>query len=152
MPNLFDEWRADHESHRVLLAMIDSETDCERRFALFAYLARELCVHMAIEERTLYARLALADDTRRRAAHSILEHQDIEELLETLYAMDVEDPHWLRTFRVLHELIERHEAEEDEALFRDTMENFDLEEASAMRRRCMQDQHRLSASAVRHTA
>lgn len=149
MPNVFDEWRADHDAHRMLLAMIDSETDCERRFALFSHMARELCVHMAIEERTLYARLAVCKDTRRRAAHSILEHQDIEELLETLYAMDPEDAHWLGTFRVLRELIERHEAEEDETVFAAAAEEFDPDDTTALRRNFVKERHRVAVETVR---
>ena len=148
MPNVFEEWRADHEAHRVLLAMIDSETDCERRFALFSQMARELCVHMAIEERTLYARLAMVEDMRRRAAHSILEHQDIEELLETLYAMDPQDALWLNTFRVLRELIERHEAEEDEVVFDAAAEEFDIDQARALRRNFVRERHRITAETV----
>ncbi|MFA7386255.1 MAG: hemerythrin domain-containing protein [Thiohalobacteraceae bacterium] len=144
MPNMFDEWRADHESHRTLLAMIDSETDDERRLGLFSHLARELCVHMAIEERTLYARLAMSEEMRRRASHSILEHQDIEELLETLYAMDIDNPYWRRTFGVLRELIERHEAEEDESLFSEAAEVFDVDDAVLLGRNFVKERRRIA--------
>lgn len=153
MLHSFNEWRDDHKSHRILMDMIECETDCKRRFGVFSNFARELCMHMAIEERSLYTHLASAPETRRRAAHSILEHQDIEELLETLYAMEIDDPHWLQSFRVMRELIERHEYEEDEAVFRDALEDLEAQDAaSAVSHGSLQEQHRRSASAVRRIA
>lgn len=118
MRTVFEELRADHEAHRNLMQIIaTTHGDTEQRRMLFKQLRQDLIAHAEVEELTLYAEMLAVDSGREKAAHSIAEHQEMDELLDALDKMAFDNPHWLPTFKKLRHAVEHHEAEEEHEVF-----------------------------------
>ena len=93
---LFEDLRASHDKQRRLLdLLVKTHGDSEGRDELFQRLRAELENHAAAEERALYIPMMEYDMTQEKARHSVAEHHEIDELLETLEATEYDSPGWL---------------------------------------------------------
>lgn len=116
--NIFEAIREDHGKQRTLLdLLVKTEGDSEGRRELFDRLKSELRRHAAAEERHFYVPLIEHDLTQDKARHSVSEHQDIDELIETLEETDRSSPGWLAAAKRLHEQVTHHLDEEEEEVF-----------------------------------
>ena len=80
-------------------------------------LRAELENHAAAEERALYIPMMEHDMTQEKARHSVAEHHEIDELLETLEATEYESPGWLASAKKLQHLVTHHLDEEEQEVF-----------------------------------
>jgi len=114
--DIFDALIADHRKHRDLLQRLEATRGATReRASLFTEFTREAKGHAAAEEQALYSTLLRKPATTDRGRHSVAEHKQIEDLLNTLAATPMDTGGWLTRFRELrHEYLHHLEEEEDE--------------------------------------
>ncbi len=116
--NIYEALRQDHDEQRRLLdLLVKTEGDSEGRHELFLKAKEALERHAAAEERAFYTPLLNEDLTQEKARHSIAEHHEIDELLESLEATDRSSSGWLATARHLRERVEHHLDEEEREVF-----------------------------------
>ena len=115
---LFEDLRASHDKQRRLLdLLVKTHGDSEGRDELYIRLRAELENHAAAEERALYIPMMEHDMTQEKARHSVAEHHEIDELLETLEATEYESPGWLASAKKLQHLVTHHLDEEEQEVF-----------------------------------
>ncbi|QEA40747.1 hemerythrin domain-containing protein [Pistricoccus aurantiacus] len=115
---LFEALREDHDTQRTLLdLLVRTEGASEGREELFGKVKSELQSHAAAEERALYIPMMEHDATQEKARHSVAEHHEIDELIETLEATDYSSPSWLSHAKQLQHLVTHHLDEEEHEVF-----------------------------------
>ena len=57
------------------------------------------------------------DQTQEKARHSVAEHHEIDELVETLEQTDYSSPGWLASAKKLQHLVTHHLEEEEQEVF-----------------------------------
>lgn len=116
--NIFEALREDHDRQRKLLEeLISTSGATEERQSAFQALKRELEAHAEAEERHFYIPLIESDLTQEKARHSIAEHHEIDELIETLMETEQDSSAWLKYARNLKEKVEHHLDEEEQEVF-----------------------------------
>lgn len=117
-PDLFGRLVADHDYHRVLLAMIgDTVGDTPQRRALFAEMAAEMSAHAAAEEQALWSSVLRDPATTDHGRHAVAEHKQIDDLIEELRGADMASPGWLCRFATLKVKYLHHIKEEEQEQF-----------------------------------
>lgn len=115
---IFEELRADHDKQRTLVDLLTkTEGDSDGRRELFDRLRTSMTDHAAAEERFFYAPLMEADLTQDQARHSVAEHQELDDYLDELEALDRSSPQWLKTAKDMSERLLHHLAEEEKEVF-----------------------------------
>lgn len=118
LTNIFEALRADHDLQRQLAdLLVKTEGDSDGRRELFDRLRCELAAHAAAEERAFYVPLIAHDLTQEKARHSIAEHHEMDELVESLVSYDPSGPQWLQTARDLQHKVTHHLDEEEREVF-----------------------------------
>lgn len=117
--NLYLMLHQDHVNTRSLFDQIEAsgEDESELRERLFASLARELDLHSGAEERFLYGRLKINDQSRNAALESLDDHKGMKRMLAELEAMDPGTPEWTGKCRILRAECEAHVLKEERELF-----------------------------------
>lgn len=116
--NIFEALRESHDKQRRLLdALTDTHGDSDTRDGIFAALKAELAHHAAAEERYFYVPLMEYDMTQEKARHSVAEHHEIDELVESLETTDYSSPAWLSDAKKLRKLVTHHLEEEEQEVF-----------------------------------
>lgn len=116
--SIFEALRDDHRTQRTLVdLLVKTHGDSEGRDELFGKLKAELQRHAAAEERCFYKPLMDHDLTQEKARHSIAEHHEIDELIETLEATDPSSPAWKANAEKLHHAVHHHLDEEEQEVF-----------------------------------
>ena len=81
---IFEDLKNDHNKHRKLLEQLgETQGDSPERRELFEQLRKELQAHAAAEEESLYATMLASPDLRDEARHSVAEHKEIDDFLES---------------------------------------------------------------------
>jgi hemerythrin superfamily protein len=114
---IFEKLKADHDSHRALLARIADAAGSEERQALFEAFRVEVTAHAAAEEETLYATMLADPELRHDAQHSVSEHKEIEDFLEDMVELDVATKDWSDKFAEMRHRYIHHIDEEEEDMF-----------------------------------
>lgn len=115
---IFDALRKDHDTQRNLVdRLIATQGDSNERETLFEQLKVELQTHANAEERCFYIPLLEHDMTQEKSRHSIAEHHDLDELIESLEATDYSASNWLKIAKDLHHKVYHHLEEEEQEVF-----------------------------------
>ncbi|MES1930507.1 hemerythrin HHE cation binding protein [Salinisphaera dokdonensis CL-ES53] len=118
MKTIFEALRESHDKQRRLFeSLVDTHGDTSKREGLFAALKAELEHHANAEERHFYVPLMKYDNTQEKARHSVAEHHEIDELVETLEQTDFSSPSWLANAKKLQHLVVHHLDEEEQEVF-----------------------------------
>jgi hemerythrin superfamily protein len=126
---IFDRLKQDHDMHRQLLAKLtDAKGEPDRREKLFEQFKVEVTAHAAAEEETLYATMLARPDLREDAQHSVSEHKEIDDFLETLEDLKVNGEAWNREFEAMKKRYLHHIDEEEEEMFPDAAKELTAEE------------------------
>lgn len=89
----------------------------ERRRELAEKILQELLVHERIEEEIFYpAFKATGKDAREETEHAKEEHELVDSLVNQLMLVDLDDPKFDATLRVLHENVLHHIQDEEEKM------------------------------------
>lgn len=131
--SIFTELKKDHDHHRNMLSQINASIAnpdlCRQLFTNFAL---DVKAHALAEEQALYAALlkkpAFTEDTR----HSVAEHKEIDDLINTLAEQNTQDGEWLKQFTFLEKRYLHHISEEEEELFIKARNELSLSEQMAM--------------------
>ncbi|MCB1787938.1 MAG: hemerythrin domain-containing protein [Chromatiaceae bacterium] len=116
--NIFEALRADHEIQRGLIRdLVATNGESATRERLFGALKTELAAHAAAEERHFYVPLMQSDLTIEKARHSVAEHHELDELVETLEHTEMSSPGWLAAAKRLEEKLQHHLEEEEHEVF-----------------------------------
>lgn len=116
--NIFEEIRKDHEVQRDQIEqLVNTQGDSAERREVWKKLKAELEGHAIAEERYFYSPMIAHDRTQELARHSIAEHHELDELIETLETTDLSAPKWLITARELQKLLVHHLDEEEHEIF-----------------------------------
>lgn len=116
--NIFEALRQDHDQQRRLIDQLtDTHGDSQARRDLLAQTKTALQAHAAAEERCFYIPLMESDQTQEKARHSVAEHHELDELIETLEATDPASPGWLAHARNLQHTLVHHLDEEEQEVF-----------------------------------
>ncbi|MEO0996142.1 MAG: hemerythrin domain-containing protein [Pseudomonadota bacterium] len=115
---IFDVIREDHDKHRRLLELLTkTKGDSDGRRELFERLRRDLVAHAAAEEQTLYAAMMKDPVTVEKSRHSVAEHKELDDFLETLTDKDFSSSGWVQTAEKLRHRAEHHMEEEEREVF-----------------------------------
>lgn len=115
---IFDELKNDHTTQRTLMRlMLKTKEGTKGRKELFERFRRAIEAHAAAEDRVLYAPLLADAVGRRHAAHSIGEHEELRDMLESLAQTDPDSPEWIKRAEVLVTSNKHHMKEEEEDIF-----------------------------------
>lgn len=115
---VFEALRADHDGQRELVdQLVETEGASEERSELFDKLKTELAAHADAEERFFYIPMMEFDLTQEKARHSVAEHHELDELVESLEETDMSSPAWLSTAKDLRERLTHHLDEEEQEVF-----------------------------------
>ncbi|MDR5906533.1 hemerythrin domain-containing protein [Franzmannia qiaohouensis] len=115
---IFEALRHDHDTQRDLLEqLVATHGDTQARRDLYRQVRAELTHHAAAEERALYIPMMAIDLTQEKARHSVAEHHEIDELIETLDATEFDSPAWLTHAKSLQHLVTHHLDEEEQEVF-----------------------------------
>ena len=116
--NIFEELRADHDQQRDLIdRLVATAGDSDDRAKVFDELSAALDAHAAAEERHFYTALMDDDLTQEKARHSVAEHKELDDLVESLEEYDRTAPAWLETARELQHRLTHHLDEEEHEVF-----------------------------------
>lgn len=116
--SIFEVLRADHDVQRGLIdQLLETEGASASRDRLFEHIRIELAAHAAAEERCFYAPLMHHDLTIEKARHSVAEHQELDEFLQTLKTTETSSPAWLSTAKKLQHRLLHHLKEEEREVF-----------------------------------
>ncbi|RRQ24228.1 hemerythrin domain-containing protein [Guyparkeria sp. SCN-R1] len=116
--NIFEALRCDHDVQRDLLDQLTAtHGQSERREKLLRETRDALVHHENAEEKYFYVPLMNADLTQEQARHSIAEHHEIDEALETLENTEASSPAWLMHAKKLREIVLHHLEEEEHQVF-----------------------------------
>jgi len=115
---IFEAIRKDHEVQRDLISkLVNTSGDTEARSQTFDQLKEELSNHALAEERFFYNPLTMKDLTAQHARHSVAEHHELDELIETLESTEYSSPAWLVKAKQLEEKLIHHLDEEEKEIF-----------------------------------
>ena len=115
---VFDELKSDHTTQRTLMRlMLKTKEGTKGRKELFQRFRSALEAHASAEDRVLYSPLLADAVGRRHAAHSIGEHEEMRDMLESLAQTDIASPEWIKRAEVLVEANKHHIKEEEEDIF-----------------------------------
>lgn len=118
MSDIFALLTRDHLMHQELLEVIaDTSGDSKKRRDTFNELKAELVNHAKAEERAFYAPLLAERDTQELATHSLVEHEELEDLIAEVEGVEWDSPVWLRKLKVLQDRVIHHENEEENDVF-----------------------------------
>lgn len=118
MTSIFDALRDDHDLQRRLIdELVKTEGDSDNRTELFSRLKSELAAHADYEERHFYVPLLQDDLTQDKARHSVAEHKELDDLVESLEEYDQSASQWLITCRELEHKLRHHLEEEEREVF-----------------------------------
>lgn len=109
--NALDKLILEHESHKRLLAAI--ETDQNRYFEF----REELIHHVNMEEAIFYPNLLKVNELEQHVREAWEEHNLIMQLLQELDKLDIKDVAWKPKFEVLSKLLLMHIEVEENNLF-----------------------------------
>lgn len=116
--NIFEALRKDHDVQRDLIdRLLKTEGNSPQRERTWKELQDELEAHAKAEERAFYVPLMKKDLTQEKARHSIAEHHDIDEVIETLNNTDMSSPSWKANAEKLAHLLIHHLDEEEHEVF-----------------------------------
>lgn len=115
---IFEALRESHDKQRRLLSLlVETRGDSEGRDELYQRVRDELVNHAGAEERSLYVPMMEYDLTQEKARHSVAEHHEIDELIETLDDTDYSSPAWMAAAKKLQHLVTHHLEEEEQEVF-----------------------------------
>ena len=118
MTSIYDAIKADHDTHRDLLARIaDTSGASEERKSAWKEFFRDVKSHAAAEEETFYSKLMSKTWGQDAARHSVAEHAELDDLMEELNGMDMSSSGWLNKFNKLKHDYEHHMEEEENEVF-----------------------------------
>ena len=113
---IFQDLKADHDRHRVMLAELAAAA-CGDRAQLFEALRVEISAHAAAEEESLYATMLGNPDLRDEARHSVSEHKEVDDYFGDLAELDPASAEWSGKFEEMRHRYEHHIDEEEEDMF-----------------------------------
>lgn len=115
---IFEALRKDHDHQRQLAESIEGTSgDTKTRRVLFDELKSAMANHADMEERYFYSPLIDIDLTQEKARHSIAEHHELDEFIESLEKTDMATAEWLKTFKDLKHTLFHHLGEEEKEIF-----------------------------------
>ena len=118
MPDIYAAIKADHDTHRELLAKIaETSGDSGERQEAWRTFYREVKSHAAAEEETFYSKLISKTWGQDAARHSVQEHAEMDDLLEEANEAEIDSPAWQETFKQLRHDYEHHIDEEEDEVF-----------------------------------
>lgn len=118
MPDIYAAIKADHDTHRELLARIgDTSGDSEERREAWRKFYREVKSHAAAEEETFYSKLMSKTWGQDAARHSVQEHAEMDDLMEEVNGTEMDSPAWMQKFKQLRHDYEHHMDEEEDDVF-----------------------------------
>lgn len=116
--NIFEALREDHDKQRTLSdLLVKTHGDSEGRDEIFNKLKKQLHAHAKAEERYFYILLMEDDLTQEKARHSVAEHHEIDELIETLEDTEFSSPAWVGHAEKLRKRLHHHLDEEEHEVF-----------------------------------
>lgn len=118
--NVFSLLKADHKKVAGLFEKLGPTTErgVKTRCELFATLKQELEAHAHIEETYFYPVLEKADETHDIALEAVEEHAVVKDLLAELENLPKDDQSWGAKLKVLKEMVEHHDEEEEGEMFK----------------------------------
>jgi iron-sulfur cluster repair protein YtfE (RIC family) len=133
--DIYQRIKQEHDLQRQLAtALADTSGDSPERRRLWTQLKPEAEAHANAEEQTFYAALIARQETQEQARHSISEHEDAAELIDTLEEADMSSGAWLQNFKKLRDELEHHMQEEESEVFAQAREVIDEDEAIQLAR------------------
>ncbi|MGB3723947.1 MAG: hemerythrin domain-containing protein [Pacificimonas sp.] len=116
MADIFELLKQDHDKHRDMLAKVADAKGADRK-TLFDKFKAEALSHANAEEQSLYSEMMAKPKQQDEARHSVAEHKQIDEYIETLEKMEPASEDWMATFVKLKHRYEHHIEEEEEEMF-----------------------------------
>lgn len=130
--DIFARLTADHDAHRELAESLLDAQNPEKRRTLFERLRRDVEAHANAEEQTFYAALLAQPDVQQTARHSIIEHEELEELFEAAERAGPQGDEWPDAIAALVDRLKHHMHEEEDDVFPEAREVLSPQDAISM--------------------
>ncbi len=116
--DIYERLIQDHGKQKGLMGGIaDTVGASDERRRLFRELKQELEAHANAEEQTLYAAMISEPDAQEKARHSIVEHDEMNDMIAELEDSDMSEGAWIAKFKQLRDRVVHHVDEEEDEVF-----------------------------------
>jgi hemerythrin superfamily protein len=133
---IFKRLAEEHGEVSVMLKRVAASTpDSDVRRELFPKIRQELLSHAKAEESEFYSLLRSREETSELVADSLEDHQEMEDLLAELSAMEPSSASWKDTFDRLVVAVQEHVKQEEDELFSEASDILSKEEAQEIEQR-----------------
>jgi Hemerythrin HHE cation binding domain len=142
--------KADHDKVKRLLTELGSTTErgVKTREDLFSRLHRELEVHESIEEEIFYPALKEHPKAKELVLEAYEEHHVVDNVMGELHSTPVDDETWGAKLTVMKENVQHHIEEEEQEMFQQARQIFDVKELDLLGQRMEARKRELLGSKV----
>ena len=143
--------KEDHDKVKKILSDLDSTTErgVKTRQELFAKVKNELQVHEAIEEEIFYPALKEHPKAKELVLEGYEEHNVVDMVMHEIEGVPFDDETWGAKLTVMKENVEHHMAEEENDMFKQARQVFDLQDLEDLGDRMQSRKQELMTAAVR---
>jgi hemerythrin superfamily protein len=134
-PGIFHHLAGEHAEVAALMKRVAGTTDSETREELFPEIRRNLLAHAKGEEAEFYPPLRSFPDLEANVARALDEHQEIEQMLESLNVGDKSTGDWSKRFEQMMAAVEKHVDHEENDLFPKANDLIESKQAKEMESR-----------------
>lgn len=132
---IFRELAKEHGELTLLLKRVSASDDIDVRKDLFPTIRAELLSHAKAEEREFYPMLRDKEECRLLVEQALLDHQEIEAMVEELFALEYSEPGWIEMFKRMEGAIEAHVEMEENELFEKAKDVLSKDQLNEIERR-----------------
>jgi iron-sulfur cluster repair protein YtfE (RIC family) len=109
----------DHRAVEQIFEQIEKSDNrgAKHREQLFHKVRQELKLHTQIEEKVFYPELKRHDGTKKLVGEALLEHGEVEQMLQEIGRLSPEDDQWSEMVNELKLAVQHHVREEEDQMF-----------------------------------
>lgn len=128
--SIIGKLKFDHLKINRLLDDLERTSNVSERKSKFAYLKSLIVPMLKAEDEAIFNKLERIPEQQVRdiSQTCLHEHHDIRDFLQKLNLLNPYDPRWMKIFRMLHCLTQKHSRKEENLLFSEFKEDFSREE------------------------
>jgi len=139
--DVFNLLKKDHKEVKQLFKKIGKSSDSavKLREKTYQQIAKELNLHMSVEEQIVYPRLKEIKPLKDTIGEGFEEHHVAKQLMSEIEGLSADDEQWKAKVAVLQEIIEHHLEEEEKEIFPKAQKALGKEESNNLGKQVQQE-------------